>query len=474
MSLQLDVRLGSQVPQIVHQPPDVVSLERATLAIELADAYGVAGGFPLDESQKFALRTAMGTRADHTWAAATVGHFGPRQTTGKNDTCGARELAGLLLFGENLQIHTAHEFPTANEAFLRMVAVFDAWDDLRRKVARIRYANGEQGIELLSGQRLKYKARTGGSGRGFAKADLVVYDEAQHLQAEHVAASGPARLSNPNSQSWYMGSGGLAISRNAWRLRRRALAGDGGRLAYIEHTADVLDREAWARGNPAYGWRVSDEALMGLYDELGPELFARECLCMWDADPTDNEVSPIPASVWAGLLDDKSKIATHRHYGFHVSHDRRWSSFAMAGRRSDGLAHIETVERRPGTGWVVALAEEMWRDRRLPIRIHASGPAASFVESFREKGVEVVEVSSSELARACGLLIDACANGEVRHIDQPSLDVSVRHAELRRSGDADLWDSRNATVDISPLVAATLAMGGVPARQSAAPFAVYA
>jgi hypothetical protein len=166
-------------PQILHRPPDVVSLAAAEEAIELADAYGVCDGHPLDESQRFTLQVALGERADGTWAAATVADFEPRQN-GKNDTCNARELAGLILFGERLIIHTAHEFPTANESFLRLVAVFENWDDLRAKVARIRYANGEQGIELLSGQRLKYRARTGGSGRGFAKADLTVYDEAQH------------------------------------------------------------------------------------------------------------------------------------------------------------------------------------------------------------------------------------------------------------------------------------------------------
>jgi hypothetical protein len=151
MRSQLAVRLGVQEPQILHLPPDVVSLAAAEEAIELADAYGVCDGFPLAESQKITLRGGLGERADGSWAASTVGDFGPRQGTGKNDKIAARELAGLILFGERLIIHTAHEFPTANESFLRMVAVFENWDDLRRRVARIRYANGEQGIEFCRG-----------------------------------------------------------------------------------------------------------------------------------------------------------------------------------------------------------------------------------------------------------------------------------------------------------------------------------
>lgn len=286
MTSKLAVRLGSQEPVISHLPPDVVSLAAAEDAIELADAYGVCDGNPLSESQKITIRAAGGERADGLWAATRIGDFGPRQGTGKNDKIAAWELAHLLLFGTELIIHTAHEFPTANESFLRLVAVFDAWDDLRKRVARIRYANGEQGIELLTGQRLKYRARTGGSGRGFAKAGLLIYDEAQHLHREHVAASGPAKMANPNSQTWYAGSGGLATSVPAWDLRKAAILGKGGRLAYTEMTGETItvpdgtirtlppdptDRDLWYRTIPGLGRWVTEESVEALYDELGTD-----------------------------------------------------------------------------------------------------------------------------------------------------------------------------------------------------------
>src|SRR5262245_7495483 len=105
MRSQLADRLGVQVPQIVHRPPGVVSLDAAQEAIDLANEYGLARGNDLDESQCFTLRTGLGEREDGSWAAATVADFEPRQN-GKNDTVAARELAGLRLFGERLQIHT--------------------------------------------------------------------------------------------------------------------------------------------------------------------------------------------------------------------------------------------------------------------------------------------------------------------------------------------------------------------------------
>ena len=484
MRSQLAERLGVQMPQIVHLPPDVASLAAAEEAIELADRYGIADGHPLDESQKFTLRAGLGEREDGSWAAATVGDFEPRQN-GKNDTCAARELAGLVLFGERLIIHTAHEFPTANESFLRLVAVFENWDDLRRRVARIRYANGEQGIEFLSGQRLKYRARTGGSGRGFAKADLVVYDEAQHLQAEHVAASGPARLANPNNQSWYMGSGGLETSKNAWRMRRRAIAGNGGRFAYVEHTAeqvtlvsdkvvsirpDVLDRDAWAKANSAYGYRISDESLFSLYDELGAALFARECLCLWDPELGEND-SIIPVREWSACKDLKSEPIGRLSFALDVSPDRSSATIVAAAESGRGGVHVEITgddevyDHRPGTEWLVPRARQLQRRWGGKVVIAKGSPAWSLEEDLLAAGVDLLPVSTEEHAQACGDLFDAVIEGRLRHLGQAELDAAVVGADQKNYGDAWLWSRRKSTVDISPLVAVTLAHWVAQKRQ---------
>jgi hypothetical protein len=469
-------RLGSQVPTILHSPPDVASLASAEECIQLADAYGVCDGYPLAESQKITLRNGLGERADGSWAATRIADFGPRQGTGKNDKIAARELAGLILFGEELIIHTAHEFPTANESFLRLVAVFEAWDDLRRKVSRIRYANGEQGIELLSGQRLKYRARTGGSGRGFAKADLIVYDEAQHLSREHIAASGPAKLANPNSQTWYAGSGGLSTSVVAWSIRKAAMAGDAGRLAYTEMTAeyvqapdgslvavevDPLDVDSWYRCIPGLGRWVTEEGVMALQGEL-QELFPREVLCIWEPDP-GSEATVIPLEQWDSMEDKASESSGRTCLALDVSPDRKWASICEAGRRDDGLIHLEVVDRRPSTGWVVdALPGLLVKAGCESIRIEKGGPAASLISQLTEAGVTVDEVSAADHARATGQIIDFALAGQLRHLGQQTLRSAVAGATLRASGDAELWSRRSSKVDVSPLVACTLALGGVP------------
>lgn len=451
----------------------MVSLAAVEEATELAEAYGLA----LDPWQVEGLEVGMGERADGSWAASSAAMFTPRQN-GKGDWLNARELWGLIVGGERLQIHTAHEFPTANEMFLRLVAVFDAFDDLRKRVARIRYANGEQGIELLSGQRLKYRARTGGSGRGFAEADLVVYDEAQHLQPEHVAASMPTIAASPRAQIWYAGSPGMSSSEVAWRLRKRAVGGDGGRLGYVEHTAELVsfdgegrlvsvhpaieDRAAWARANPAFPARISDESLSSLLAGMGPDLFIREHLGVWEPEPGSAEGAPIPSTVWAGLRDEGSDWASHLCLGLDVAPSHHMSCFGVAARRSDGRLHVEPVERRAGTGWVVDRAVELHAKWRVPVRVVKGSPAAAFVTLMRERGVDVTEVALSEYAAAVGQFRSCALNDGLRHLGAASLDSAVAAAVVQSHGDTEVWSRRHSSSDITPLVAVTVALGGVP------------
>lgn len=484
MRSQVAVRLGEQVPQIQHLPPDVASLAAAEEAIELADAYLICDGNPLAESQKITLRAALGERRDGSWAASRVADFGPRQGTGKSDKIAARELAGLILFGERLIIHTAHEFPTANECFLRLVAVFEAWDDLRKRVARIRYANGEQGIELLSGQRLKYRARTGGSGRGFAKADLIVYDEAQHLGREHLAASGPSKLANPNSQTWYAGSGGLGTSAVAWAIRRDALGGDAGRLAYTEMTAekvrlvggkveskrpDPADRDAWYRAMPGLGRWVTEETMQAVFEELGAELFARECLCVWDPELGASYGGLVPVDAWDNVCSKTVAPDGVPVMAIDVHPDRTSAAIvAVSG------PVIEVVEHREGLGWLVDRCAQIDSKHGSPMWAHdgrSSAPVASLLPDLREKGLVLVEVPAGEVPAACAALYDAVME-PIPPVDEDdpaapepepriqvrrheALDAAIAGVTQHNIGDGWVWDRRNSDDDITPLYAAT-------------------
>jgi len=496
------VRLGSQMPTILHSPSGVASLAGAEEVIELADRYEICDGNPLCESQRIRLRNALGERADGKWSAKVVGDFGPRQGAGKTDIIHARELAGLHIIGEQLLIHTAHEFPTTNESFLRMHDIHTNWDDLAAKVERFRYGHGEQAVELFPpatviplsagrhgrvirrhGSRLLYRARTKGAGRGYKKADLVVYDEAQEIQAEHQAASAPTKMANPNAMSWYAGSGGLPYSGVAWKMRKQALKGSAGRLAYAESTAERVtmlpdgtvrsarprldDVEAWYRAIPGLGIWVTEETVESLLrDELTAEVFGREILCMWAPDASaEAGEDAIDATTWAALADPDSKIASHYRIALDVTSTRpTFSAFGVAGKRDDGRVHVECIESRRGTGWVAEVGAAISRARDCSIIIQDGSPAAAFKADIVEAGGMVTAVSGTQHAEGVGSLLSRIESGTLAHrgAHDPDLQDAVDAAELRGRGDVQVWDRKAGNGNIAPLVAVTLASRAVP------------
>ena len=90
----------------------------------------------------------------------------------------------------------------------------------------------------------------------------------------------------------------------------------------------------------------------------------------------------------------------------------------------------------------------------------AAGPAGSVLHKATELGVPVEAVSAPDHAKACGLMFDTVDQRALRHLGGLELRQAVKGATKRPLGDAWAWSRRNSTVDISPLVAATLALWG--------------
>lgn len=482
MSLQHDELTGVQSPQILHEPADVQSLQEAEEAIELAEAYGP----PLDESQKITLRTWMGTRADGTWAAFQAGHAMSRQN-GKGDELQARELFGLTQRGESI-IHTAHEVATSKNAFLRLEAAFLNHDDLRKLVkGRPRHQNGDEGIVLRNGGEIKYRARTGGGGRGFDDIGLVVYDEAQHLKPEHLAASSPTLAVNRYAQMILTGSAGLSFSESWWNVRLNAIRGVGGRLAYVEHTAetvglddngryvstrpDVESRHAWAAANPAYGTRIAEEFFAAQLVALGPELFAREHLGVWDVPPwmTAQAGAKIPEGPWRDslTLSPPAITAGDLMMAFDVEIDGSYSAISIAsGTLADG--YVENVEHRPGVGWLpLRLVELVKRwSPKMVLMDGGSGAAAAALGEVREeferhhlKTDILAPLTSSQYRAACASFVQAVVDGKVRHpeVDNDRLHQAGLTARDRAVGDSWVFDRRNSPEPIVALTTAAMA-----------------
>lgn len=477
MSLDSD----GQPPRIVSLPP-VCGGESGQEAVELA----AMAGLHLDPWQQFALRLALGERPGGRWSAFEVGLLVARQN-GKGSILEARELAGLFLFDEQLIVHTAHEFKTSADAFRRVSELIQAVPDFDRQVARISGAHGAEGIELKSGQRLNFIARTGGSGRGFP-TDTVILDEAYNLTDAAMRALLPTLTTSVNPQIWYTST---AVDKETQpnghvltSVRNRALAGDDPSLCYLEWSVDpdvyeadpegvAHDPEFIRQANPAYGTaRLTPEYVENERRALSRRSgagFAVERLSIgnWPAEEEGDRV--IPDEVWADLADAEAVPSGPFGFAVDVPPKRMSASVAAAGRLRDGRLFVETVPERTrfeqrGTSWVgprcVELAER-WRPANgkptdVPFVIDRTSPAKSLVAPLEDLGLTVYTVDGGQFAEACGGFYDDVMDSRLVHSGQLSVARALAAAQQRKLLDRWVW-SRQGSVSISPLIAVTLA-----------------
>ena len=175
--------LGEQRPRLQHVPV-ADDWSQGADAVELADQAGLV----LDDWQRYVLRHALAMRGDR-WAAFEVGLIVSRQN-GKGSVIEALELAALFLFEDvRLILHSAHKFDTAADAFRRILGLIEGNPDFAREVKKVVRSHGSESVELRNGKRLRFIARSSGSGRGFAAESAgVVHVDGRDAD---VGAAGP-------------------------------------------------------------------------------------------------------------------------------------------------------------------------------------------------------------------------------------------------------------------------------------------
>lgn len=460
-----DALTGVQVPRVRHAPR--VRANAWEDVADLAKAYGLV----LDPWQENVLQAAMGERADGQWATPRVGVSVPRQN-GKGALIEARELAGLLAFGEQVIVHSAHEQKTARVGFQRIVSYFENYDDLRKRVKSTISALSREEIVLKTGQRLLFPARSKGSLRGFS-ADCLFLDEGQVLGDSAWQALQPTISARPNPQTWFFGTPPTPLDDSAVfsRMRLLGLEGKDHRLCWCEWSAatgcDLDDQAAWADANPALGIRISSDAIHDERASMDDDGFARERLGMWSGTATSQVID---AQSWAAVSDPSSVAGDRLALAIDVDPERTVASVALAGLRADERWHVELDEHRNGVGWIPAYVAD--RCERNPIRavvVDGASPASSLIGDLEARGVAVTVTTYRDMQRACGQFFDAAMESTLRHIGQPQLNVSLSSARKRSLGDAWAWNRKNAASDITPVVAATLALWGAQSDSVAQP-----
>jgi hypothetical protein len=506
---------GSLKPRVETHPDYVTSY-----GPEAAELMARAGR-PLDPWQQDSLTLMLAVREDGQWACFECCEWVSRQN-GKGGILEARALAGFFLVGEELIMWSAHEYKTAMEAFRRVKTLVRALGvqvdvagnlfDVDGILVKVNNTNGEECFERLdTGARIKFIARTKGSGRGFS-GDVNIIDEAFAYTAEQHSALLYTLSARPNPQIIYTSSPPLDGESGGimYDLRRRGdptltrspdeasweqdpslayrdwgMAGDLDFLAGI----DLDDIANWAAANPALGIRITHETIVRERRATrgDPAGFARERLGVWPRQSTDAATGwqVISEGEWEGALDADSQLVGRPAYGVYVPPDRSYAAIGVAGASSVGGRHIEVtgngevLDYRPGTGWVIARLKEL--NRHLPSVIVLDDKALA--EDAEAAGLVVHRANVADMVTGCQLLYDGVsgpdvAGRDVHQIGQQELTDAVAGAVKRDVGGSWAWARRDLAVDTTTLAAASLALFGHSTprihRPSRRPMAAFA
>lgn len=416
---------------------------------------------------------ALGKRKDGKYAA-TVGGVVlsiPRQV-GKTFLVGAIVIALCLLHPGLTVLWTAHHNRTATKTFFTLKGLTER-GKLRPHMLDPRMSNGEQEIRFRNGSRIMFGAREQGFGRGFDEVDVEVFDEAQILSAKALEDMVPA--TNQSKQAagallFFMGTPPRPTDPGEEFTNRRSLAlsGRAEDMLYVEMSGDAgidpNDRAQWARVNPSFPSRTPLESMKRMRANLTDDAsFMREGLGVWD-NPGASQA--IPPDAWASCADPDSRSLDPVVFAVDVDPHRAWSSIVSCGLRADGLPSVSVVEHRRGTDWVVPRLVELY-ERWSPgaIVLDKVGPVGSLLPDLAKADITPVSPTTQELVQACGAFYDAAVNDRLRHRDEAVLNAALRGAVKRPLNDAWAWARKSSGTDVSPLVAATLALW---ARQSPA------
>lgn len=339
-----------------------------------------------------------------------------------------------------------------------------------RKLFRVRKTNGNEAIIFRNGSRWGITANTEKAGHG-ATLDLAFLDEAfAQVDARLEQAFKPAMITRPQPQLWVVSTAGtdqsLYLIDKRDRGRKLVEQGVNKGVAYFEWSApedaDPADREVWWQCMPALGHTISEDAIAADFASMDVNEFRRAYLNQWVDHKAVEPV--IPPGVWSEIEDRTSQIhGDPIAFAVDATPERSSAAIAVAGRRYDGLGHVEVVNNQPGTSWLLPRILQL--HQRYPAASWLLDPvssAASLLPSLQEHGIEPILISTREMTQACGRLYeDAVETRAFRHLGQPELTTALSGARKRVLADAWAWHRRSSTVDISPLVAVTLAWYGV-------------
>ena len=456
---------GVQTPRIHSKLNDLPSKgqEMIDFATEL--------GINLMEWQKFVCIHGHKVRLDGRWAHSELGLIMARQQ-GKSTLMMLRILTGMFVWGEGLQLASAHRLTTSLETFRQIVALMEANPKLEKEVKKIRWQHGAEEIELFGNRRFVVKAANNAA-RGLSKPETIHLDELREYKDEDAWSSMRySMMAAKNPQVWIYSSAGDQHSVILNKLRERALvsATTNDPIGWFEWSAEPdapillpsgeMNWPAFAQANPSLGITIHPDNLKAVINDP-PDIVRTEVLAQW----VDTINSAIDAQKWGLCQTDPIPLDPEKEtwFGLDLSPDRKFGALVATQKLPGEKFNLVLLHTWSNDYSIndLAVANDIApyvRKYNVQTVAYSKRTAQAVASRLVPAGIPITDMDGAIYAESCDRWLGAINSHRLQHGGQDELTQQTLSAAKLPYGDGSWIIGRRASrVAVCAAVASALA-----------------
>jgi len=443
---------GVQTPRIHSKLNDLPSKgqEMIDFATEL--------GINLMEWQRYVCIHGHKVREDGRWAHSELGLIMARQQ-GKSTLMMLRILTGMFVWGEGLQLASAHRLTTSLETFRQIVGLIETHPKLEKEVKKIRWQHGAEEIELFGNRRFVVKAANNAA-RGLSKPETIHLDELREYKDEDAWSSMRySMMAAKNPQVWIYSSAGDQHSVILNKLRERALASatTNDPIGWFEWSAEPdapillpsgeMNWSAFAQANPSLGITIHPDNLKAVINDP-PDIVRTEVLAQW----VDTINSAIDAQKWAMCQIDAIPLDLEQPtwLGLDLSPDRKFGALVAAQRLPGERFYIQLLHTWSNDYSLndLAVANDIApyvRKYNTQTVAYSKRTSQAVASRLSSAGIQVTDMDGAIYAESCDRWLGAINSHRLQHSGQEELTQQTLSAAKLPFGDGSWIIGRRAS-----------------------------
>ena len=456
---------GVQTPRIHSELTDLPS--KGQDMIDLATELGIN----LMEWQRFVCIHGHKVRSDGRWAHSELGLIMARQQ-GKSTLMMLRILTGMFVWGEGLQLASAHRLTTSLETFRQIVGLIETHPKLEKEVKKIRWQHGAEEIELFGNRRFVVKAANNAA-RGLSKPETIHLDELREYKDEDAWSSMRySMMAAKNPQVWVYSSAGDQHSVILNKLRERALASatTNDPIGWFEWSAEPdapillpsgeINWSAFAQANPSLGITIHPDNLKAVINDP-PDIVRTEVLAQW----VDTINSAIDAQKWGLCQSDPIPLDPEAPtwLGLDLSPDRKFGALVATQKLSGERFNLVLLHTWSNDYSIndLAVANDIApyvRKYNTQTVAYSKRTAQAVASRLVPAGIPITDMDGAIYAESCDRWLGAINSHRLQHGGQDELTQQTLSAAKLPYGDGSWIIGRRASrVAVCAAVASALA-----------------